>query len=164
MHEDSFGSLRYATRPSNSNPFQTLALRSCTCEDCYISSPTHVSRKGPDVIDPPIHFHLQFTPLRNLHIRDYDLAGAGDIRTVPLDDSISMIVAPDVPTDCELVFATALVKSTVPKFANGTRLPSELKSSMIHSAFCPPSRALELSDLDTVLPVVKSVIVALPAV
>jgi len=47
---------------------------------------------------------------------------------------MSMICAPDRPTDPEAVEAEAPVKVTVPKLTSGTRAPFCSKSSTIHSA------------------------------
>ena len=64
----------------------------------------------------------------------------------------------------DFVVAYASVKVTAPKSQSGTRLPSLSKSSTIHSAFSSQSAYDDVSDFETVVPVVKFSMTALPDV
>lgn len=77
---------------------------------------------------------------------------------------MSMMLAPEGPTEPEEVLAEASVKVTVPKLAKGTReLPSS-KSSTIHSASCSQRAEEEVIFLLTLWPLELFVMTAVPAV
>ena len=87
-----------------------------------------------------------------------------EVRTVLLC-SMSMIVAPDGPTDVPaVVVADAPVKVTVPKLAKGTSEEPSSKSSTIHSALYSQSEGWPEKVCETVLPLLLFVIVAVPPV
>ena len=86
-----------------------------------------------------------------------------DVRTLLLC-SMSMIVAPDGPTEPEDEVADAPVKVTVPKLAKGTRPPFDSKSSTIHSASYSQSEGWPEKVCVTVVPFELFLMVAVPPV
>lgn len=88
-----------------------------------------------------------------------------EVRTLPLELSMSMMVEPEGPTVVpEFSVACAPENVTDPKLAKGTSPPFSSKSSTIHSASCSQRAYEEVRDLVTVLPVVTFSMTAVPAV